>query len=413
MTRLSLRPGPRSGLEIADARGWRIDATSGGGIVQRTPDGTETAVAAPGQVARVVLLRGEHVPKRLRVTSRHGFFEDYDEALAVLSDDAALLVVPVRLLSSGDVRSATEMRQVAGVDDFAQALGLALEPGTDADAALAADPSVHAQGPVRTALRPVFWRHVVLLPVATIALIAVINASGDAGRIAAIVGTVALVILAVDQWRHRSRFLELVTRRPSDAARVEVPSALGPGHPRGAREAILQIGPDDVFHAASGTETWVAGPRRGGVKRCLVSDDLLVFVDRRDAALLTLGVTSWIPDGDTSALERACRTAGIEVKRARGEFAYTDEPDAVLARTRFGPAYSPFMTQSALGDFVMLGPLATSLVAFVMAMGHLVPFDDLDVARASIAAAAAAACVISAAAQLRLRRWERGQTRTE
>jgi hypothetical protein len=404
VTRLSLRPGPRAGLEIADARSWRIDATSGGGVVVRGPRTDDRVVATPGQVARVVVLRGPQVPKKL------AHFAGFDEVLALLSDDAALLVVPLHLLAHGNVADASELRRVSGVDDFAQALGLTLEPATDAEAALvaAADGAVLA-GPARASLRPVTIRQWALLAVAVLAAVGTLVLSGDSALVAGAVAALATLVLAVDQWRYRARFLTLV-QPPAGGTRTTVPNQLGPEHPQGVREARLQIGPDDVVHVVRGTETWVAGPRLGGVVRCSIGTDVIRFVDRRGAELLVLGTASWAAQDD-SALTDACRGAGIEVVSERGAGRPRPEADQVLAVETTDPAHDPAMTTAALGDFVFAGPFATSLIALFILWTHAFPLDDLDAPRGAVAAVAAVAVVVSAAAQLRLRAWTRHQTR--
>lgn len=393
MTRLSLRPGPRSGLEIAEARGWRINATSGGGVVLQRPDTADTVVASPGQIARVVVLRGAQVPRKLK------YLEGFDEVLVLLSDDAALLVVPLHLLSHGKVTNASELRRASGADDFAQALGLTLEPATDREAELAASAdSVTSVGPVRSALRRVQWRHGVLLALTVLGLLGALNLSGDAALAAGSIGTLATVVLAADQWRFRSRFLKLVENPDISSDRVDVPNVLGPEREIGAREARLQIGPEDVVHVLRGTEVWIAGPRLGGAVRCLVGQDSVRFVDRHGTELLVLDAETWLLAGDDSALERACRQAGVELRRVRDTYSETF-------------IFTPDMSQTAVGDFIVMGPFVTAVLALVLMMGHLFPLDDLDLPRAIVGALAGVATVLSTAAQLRHWRWERRQHR--
>lgn len=396
MTRLSLRPGPRDGLEIAEARDWRIDATSNSGVVLREPGRPERVIASPGQVAKVVVLRNGQVPRRLQ------YYEAFDEVLVLRSDDRALLVVPLHLLAHGEVRDAAELRRVSGADEFAQALGLTLEPADDDDAAVAAraDDAVVLRGPVRSTVRPVFWRHCALLAIATVALLGVINLSGDAALSAGFVGAAAVGLLAVDQWRFRGRFLDLVASRPTSPARVEIPNVLGAIRDHSARAASLQIGADDIVHKSGAGETWVAGPRLGGVVRCVRSDDGTIrFFDRRHAELLVVLADPWIsPDGADSALESACRAAGIDYLRATSDVGGTSQP------------HVPVLSQAELGDFVIGGPLATSVIAFVLFLVHISPVDELDVPRAAVAVLAASAVALSGAAQLRQWRWDRHQT---
>lgn len=395
MNRLSLRAGPRSGLEIAEARGWRIDVASGGGVVLHRPGAPDTVVAAPGQLTRVVVLQGGQVPRRLK------YFKGFDEVLALLSDDAALLVVPLHLLSHGKVTNAAELRRASGADDFAQALGLTLAPATEREAHLASSArSVTTVGPVRSALRQVSWRHGVLIAIATIGLITAINLTGDASLIAGLAGAVATALLAVDQWRYRARFLELVENPPGSPERVDVPNVLGPEREIGAREARLQIGPDDVVHVLRGTEVWVPGPRRGGAAQCLIGRDSIRFLDHHGTELLIVDPASWIPADDDTAVQQACRQAGVDC-------------DTVGDSYPAGVVDTPIMSEKALGDFIVMGPFVTSLVAFVLMMGHLFPLDDLDLSRAVVAVLAAAATAVSMAAQLRQRRWQRRQRRVE
>lgn len=69
------------------------------------------------------------------------------------------------------------------------------------------------------------------------------------------------------------------------------------------------------------------------------------------------------------------------------------------------------MSPAAVGDFVFAGPFATSVLAFFLVMTHLFPTDDHSPVRTVVAAIAAVALILSSAAQLRLRRWSRRQTR--
>jgi hypothetical protein len=395
VNRLSLRAGPRSGLEIAEARDWRIDVAPGGGVVLHRPGTSVTVVAAPGQVARIVVLQGGQVPRRLK------YFKGFDEVLALLSDDAALLVVPLHLMSHGKVTNAAELRRASGADDFAQALGLTLAPATEREAHLASSAgSVTTVGPVRSVLRHVVWRHGVLIAIATIGLIAAINLTGDASLIAGLAGAVATALLAVDQWRYRARFLELVENPPDSRERVDVPNVLGPERENGAREARLQIGPDDIVHVLRGTEVWIPGPRRGGAARCLIGRDSIRFLDHHGTELLIVDAASWIPADDDTAVQQACRQAGVDCDTAGDSYST-------------GFSVTPVMSEKALGDFIVMGPFATSLVAFVLMMGHLFPLEDLDLPRAVVAVLAGAAAAVSTAAQLRQRRWERRQRRVE
>lgn len=389
MTRSSLRPGPRAGLEIAEARQWRIEVRSGGGVVMTAPGEPETIVASPGDVARAVVLRGAQVPAT--AAGPAGF----EESLALLSDDAALLVVPLHLLAHGDVRDAAELRRVSGADDIAQSLGLALEPATDADAALAARSALLVdRGPVRSSLRRAATLQVALLVVAAAAAVAAMAVGGGAGPYIGLVAAVVVLFLSVEQLRYRTAFLALVDSTPPGGGRVEVPHRASAGH--------LQIGPDDIVHAAGGTETWVAGPRHGGVVRCDVVGGTLRFVDRHDAELLVLDASDWASDDDHAALEQACGQAGIEMTASRGGFSRgTGQPHSGVS-----------MTATASGDLVTAGPFAALLIAFFLAVTHAAPADDLDPIRIVVVLVALAALALSGVAQLRLRQWSRRQTRT-
>lgn len=387
MTRSSLRPGPRAGLEIAEARGWRIEVGPSGAVTMASPGQPDALIASPGQVARVVVLRGAQVPDA--ALHPRGF----EDALALLSDDAALLVVPLHLLAHGDVRDGAELRRVAGADDFAQALGLALEPATDAEAALAAKAVVTVdRGPVRSSLRKAALRHVALLTVAALGAIAAMALSDDVGPYLGLAAAVVVLLSAIDQWRYRSRFLRLVAGPVSEGARADVPNV--------ATGELLQIGPEDVVHSGRGTETWIAGPRRGGAVRCLVAGGTLRFVDRHDTDLLVLDVTGWASAEDRRALERACRDAGIDLTVARGAFEHGGVE----------PHGSTRMSAAASGEMVTAGPFAAMLIAFFLAVTHLAPVDDLDPIRVAVVVVALAALALTGAAQVRQRQWSRRQS---
>ncbi|KAA1373001.1 hypothetical protein [Aeromicrobium fastidiosum] len=383
-------------------------------MVLRRPGAADSVVASPGQVARVVLLRGDLIPRGLRTRARRGYFDDYDQVLALLSDDAALLVVPLRLLSHGQVSSASEMREVSGADEFAQACGLALEPGTANDAAMASAPdSALVHQPVRAELRTALWRHIVLLTVTVLSVLAMLSTDGVVGQIASVLGTVAVAVLAADQWRYRARFLDLVRGRPSSPDRTDVLNLLDERVPRQLREARLQIGADDVVHVVGATETWVAGPHLGGAQRCIIGPDVIAFVDRRGVHLMLLEASSWTTDSDRSALTDACRRHGIEVTTVRAALASPEYLVSHRLQASAGTLDSPASSAAADGEIVPMGPFATALVAMLIALGHIAPFDDLDAFRASVALVAGLAAAVAASAQLRHRRWNREQIRSE
>ncbi|MBD8605301.1 hypothetical protein IFT73_00420 [Aeromicrobium sp. CFBP 8757] len=390
MTRSSLRPGPRAGLEIAEAREWRIEVTSGGGVTMTSPGEPDTLIASPGQVARAVVLRGAQVPDA--GVHPRGF----EESLALLSDDAALLVVPLHLLAHGDVRDAAELRRVAGADDFAQSLGLALEPATDAEAALASRSAVTVdRGPVRSGLRRAASRHVALLVLSALGAIAAMALGGDIGPYIGLAASAVVLFVAFEQWRYRATFLQLVAGPPAAAGRTDVAN--------GSTGELLQIGADDVVHVGAGTETWLAGPRRGGVVTCSVSGGSLRLVDRRGTDLLVLGATGWSSAGDRDTLQRACRAVGIDLDVARG---------AVEGGDAAEPRSTTRMSAAASGDVVTAGPFAALLISFFIAVTHAAPVDDLDPIRAVVVVVALAALALTGVAQLRQRQWSRRLTRT-
>jgi hypothetical protein len=385
VNRRSLRPGPRAGLEVAEARDWRIDVSPAGGVVVRRPGKPDTVVAEPGQVARVVLVRDAQVPSTLRVPSQ------FQEVLAVLGDDRVLVAVPLPLLAHGKVTSAEDLRRVAGADDFALSLGLSLEPATDADAALVAraDGDAVQLGPVRPGLRRALLAHLGLLALAALALVAAVLLDGTGRGLAGCVAAAALLVLSVDQWRRRSSFLRLVAPVTPQDRTVVRPAGAG----RATNVPQLQIGTQDVVHHADGWETWIAGPALGGVTRCVAGDDVVAFRDRRDATLLAVPAAPW--GADLDELAGACRRAGIDFRRA-----------GTHAGTALD-AHVPSMSLGATGEVLLVGPLATSVLAVTVAVGLLFPLDDLDVPRLVGAVAAVVAAVLSAGAQLRHRRWLR------
>jgi hypothetical protein len=214
-----------------------------------------------------------------------------------------------------------------------------------------------------------------------------------------VVGTLAVAALALEQWLLRSRFLHLVVA-PQPGSRVQVPNVLSSQHTTSARTAQLQIGPHDIVHVSRETETWVAGPRNGGVSTCLVGDESIRFVDRHGVNLLVIASEPWIgPQHDDAALKGACDQAGVTYRRGRGV------PSNPL------DLYEASTSSLANGEIVFAGPFITGVLAFVIAMGHLFPLEDLDPVRVAIAAVAAGAAVLAAGAGLRHRRWQRQQDR--
>lgn len=318
MTRTVLQPGTRGGPPVRDTRGWRIVAEQDASVVVHDPDGTSRVLARPGEVHRVVLVRGADLRRRL---GGRGHSAD---VVAFLADGAVLLSVPVKVLHLGSIETADPdlMRATSGVADFAQAIGCTLELASPEEvAAVNRATDAFTRGPTQDSLRRHRLLQCVLLLVIALAYAAAL-AAGDArpqSDLAMAVVAIACVAFVADTWRFNQQFL--AQEAPAPGGRIVVPNVVPPGHWRWLRESQLQIGADEVVHTDHVRETWLPGPRRGGVVTCAISPDAIWFLDRHGVALSVASAERWVPPGGADALELACLGAGIQVRTRR-------DPDA-------------------------------------------------------------------------------------
>ncbi len=415
-----LHPGVRSGVRHLEGRTWRITARPDAAVVVTDVDGADRVVAEPGEVARVVMVPSAGLGQR--ATNRYGprRFGRSSDVFAVLSDDAVLLAVPVRDLRQGRAfGSATDaeqtQRETAGVADFALALGLLLEPATESDVALFnASRGVVTSGPLTD--RVVTRRRVhALLTVWGFVVLAVL-ASGYEDRRDETASQVLLVMLtalpflalAIDTFVGSRQVLGQ-PRLPESPDRTSVANVSDAAMPMWIREAQLQIGRDDVVLKEYAFEFWTPGPAHGGVVTCVIGWDAVLFTDRHGSVLLAVPAAMWA-GGDTSALEAACKQAGIAVEMR----ADVTLPPTVIAEYdptihRSGQALLYSLPLGDWGNPLAITGVTTALAGISLAVaGFVVGFRD-GILPTDVLAGGLGAVIIalSTVTTVGLRLWER------
>ncbi|KAA1378298.1 hypothetical protein [Aeromicrobium fastidiosum] len=311
MTRSVLQAATHGGLLVADTRGWRLLAGSGGSVVEHRPDGSTRTVAEAGQVDRVVLVRGADLARRLGGGRARG------DAISLLTDDAVALTVPLTSVHLGIETFDTDlMRATSGAADFALAIGRTLEIATpDEIARVNAARGAFTRGPSSDGMRRVRILHVGLLLLAAVGFVLSVAADDDHRRqvqLATIVLIAPLAVVAASLLRLSGTFVG--QRPPPPDGRAVVPNVLPADRWLWLRESQLQIGADDVVHTEHARETWLPGPRRGGVVTCVIAPGAIWFLDRHGVTLGVVMAERWItPGGSAEALELACAGAGIAV----------------------------------------------------------------------------------------------------
>lgn len=354
-----LYPGPRDGLLIEEARGWRFECRDGA-LVEHRPGEEPRVLAGAGEVTGLTIVDGTRMPRATLIAGRVGP-TDHDQALVVHAHGRPVVAVPVLRLAHQSTSDASEGRAAAGLARFAQGFGLPLERDEGSEPRPAA---LFHVGPVDQRLRREARVHlaVIALHAALWVLYGVLvardGAFADQHPVPLVVQSVLLVGLTIDLVRRRRRFAALVGRPPEPGSRSVVG---GPGPWQ------LQVGPDDVVLHGGAHEQWVPGPGRGGVDRCFLHDDALVFA-RRDAPALFVPRTMV----DDDSVRRACRSAGIDVDRRRGPGLDSQTRDRVsLERRGQVLSLSGFGGASGNGSFVT--PLVVSVGALLLAGSGLDP----------------------------------------
>jgi hypothetical protein len=418
MNRSVLRAGTHGGPLLADTRSWTLRATLEGAVVSCEPGGVQRLVARPGEVDRMVLVRGEQLGARASgrlLGGRRG-----DDVVALLGDDDVLLGVPVRHLHLGRPHGDPDMmRATSGAADFALSIGLTLELATADDVArVRAAPGALTRGPAQDALarrRALHGALVAWLVAAVIARTLIDSDSAVAVLVSNLLLLVPLVLLAVDAWRGAEAFFS--HRPPAADDRIVVPNVAPDDQWTWVRDAQLQIGADDVVHVEHGMETWLPGPRVGGVVRCSVSPDAIWFWDRHDVPLAVVPAAPWTgAHGDVEALSRACRAAGIELVRRR-------EPDLpAMVAADLDPAvyasYNALLFLVPLHDrgVLLFGTtLLTAVGGVFIGAGSAAVQVDTGLRAADMVGAVVGLAVVAATIALvwRARAWNRSQMAIE
>lgn len=353
MTSAWLYPGPRSGILVEEARGWRYECRDGA-LVEHRPGQPERVLAEPGQVSRVAVVDGADLPREALLAPRFGP-QQFDQGLIVRADDQVVLAVPLGLLAPDSVREASQLRAVSGARRFAQGFGLALEHADENDVAGFRAASLH-RGPVAARTRQVARAHLAAIAVGLVAGILYAGLVWRDGRFAENhplplgLLAVALLALTVDLVVRRRQFSR-VTQPPPDEGRRTVG---GPG------PLTLQVGQDDVLVRGVTWEQWIPGPSRQGTRRCEHFDDAFVFV-REEAAALVVPASML----DEKDLGDACHAVGIEVGRQRG----TGLDAGTIMRTERADAKDALAGETAgaaLGNGFMLTPMVTTFGALLL-----------------------------------------------
>lgn len=347
-----LYPGPRDGLLIDEARGWRYECRDGA-LLEHRPGEEPRLLAAAGDVDRITIVPGDRLPASALLSKRFGVTE-HDQALVLHTDAGPVAAVLVRLLAHQGVRDGAAARAAAGVARFAQGFGLPVERD-EGTAAIESD--LLGPGPVRARTRRDARLHLAVLGVCVVlwvvygVLVAQDGVFAERHPVPLAAQAVLLVALTADLVRRRRRFGALVTSPPDLGGRQTVD---GPG------PWTLQVGADDVVLHGVAHEQWVPGPARGGVDHCLAHDDAFVFARGADPALV---VPRAMVDDD--ALGRACRAAGIDVDRRRGR-GIDAETEQRRTSENAGRVLSGTLDGGAVGNGFLFTPLVVAVSALLL-----------------------------------------------
>lgn len=133
MTRHMFVPGPRLPEMFDEAREWRVLAENGV-LTEFLPGGRTRTLAQPGEVARVVILDGTTIPRRLVVHRAVRIRAEVDDVLVVLGqDDQVLFASPVWLWTAQNMPGGKTAHAAIGVEEFARALGAQITAPTAED----------------------------------------------------------------------------------------------------------------------------------------------------------------------------------------------------------------------------------------------------------------------------------------
>ena len=305
-----LRAGLFFGLGIPDARGTRLWVDDRGAVLRCRPGGEPFEVAAPGSVTKVTVVGADRVrQRRFTPAARRG--------LVVLwsGDD---LVAALNLTELGADRPYPDdatFRAVVGLDAFAQALGLAVEPPTDAELRRAQQLRQRDLLPVHDPGNHLSWTAGLAVLALLCAFLTWPAVPAGLGWPAVLLGFATTTPSVLLLWRRRRRLMQLLTT-PLDPEGREV---LRPDPPDDLRtgqllETEVQVGDRDIVLRSGGKEWWLPGPLAGGVTVAALSPDALLLTDRHDRAYAGLDPVVW--GGRTENLLEALDRRGVRVRRS-------------------------------------------------------------------------------------------------
>lgn len=304
-----LRPGLFFGLGIPDARGTRVWVDDRRAVWMRRPDRDPVEVAGPDALSKVSVVAADRLrQRRFTPAARRGL------VLLWSGDD---LVAALNLTELGADRPYPDdatFRAVVGLDAFAQALGLAVEPPTEAEVRRARRLRQRDLLPLHDPANHHRWT----APLAILALLCsfltwpAVGSGLEWPVLAAAFATTAPSVLTL--WRRRRRLLQLLTTpldpegretlRPAPPADLSTRQLLG---------TEVQVGGRDIVVRSGGQEWWLPGPLAGGIAQATLSRDALVLSDRRDRPYVGLDPVVWGPH--TDALLEALTRQGVRIQR--------------------------------------------------------------------------------------------------
>lgn len=322
MTSPDMRVLEGTGLALPAARHFRLRVEDDALVLHRpgvAPQQVTTVASADGIVwlspeeSRRLLLTPY---RRLLARSRRADAETRGGAVVVLERGRPVLALPLGPLTAA-AGDPAHLRKLSGAPRLARALGLVLERGQadGLDAAAVRQVAVHPRRG-SAVLAPAVAAGGVLATVLGLLSWPILgdpSRSGDVEAALALVAVVALAPAIALMVRARRRFLRLVSTPPEPAARTVFRL---PGERRNGLHGQLQVGAEDVVVVdTAGTEFWLPGPERGGVTRCEVAEDLLVWTNADGEP-----VGPPLRTGDVAPtaehrreLGQACAPAGIEL----------------------------------------------------------------------------------------------------
>lgn len=302
-------PWHRAGLRVLEARHARLYVDETGALRATDATGKDRVLARPGEVTRVshipadVIKVGRYQPNAMR-----GLVALWAGSRPVVVLNLFNLLLPA---SRSGVREALA---VSGVDAVAEALGLVVEPATEAEIRTAR--RWHAGELLPELSPPRYKRWLLLLCLVGLLIAFYVLPASQYPVQGSVSAAVAAGVLAAAVLYRAARVRRLITSLDSPpAAEGRAEFAVDPKWRAIGMmaEARLQVGSDAVVLRLGGSETWVPGPARGGVATCINSGGSLTFRDRHDRVLLAFDQRLF--EAQRQAMMTAVRQAGGEYVR--------------------------------------------------------------------------------------------------